>query len=112
MPHQDFEITGTGTYDLGVAVTSITDIIGYVTAFPSDVNVIDEVDPKMISRFGFITIGGQNGFSGTDQFYWQAPMWIPCERWVWDFAGGNATAQRWVRWYVRNGGVAQVRVYY
>lgn len=112
MPHQDFDIAGAGVHDLGLDPTSITDIIGYVSAFPGDVNVLDEALPRMISRFGFITLGGVNDFSGVTKFYYQAPMWIPCEYWVWDFAGGNATAQRYIRWFVRFGGAAHVRVYY
>lgn len=111
MAHVDFSISGSGVYDLG-ANTQVTDIIGNVTALPGGVNILDDVPPAVLYRFGFLMLGTNNGFTGTTLVYYQSPIWVPCEQFAWNFPSGNQYFVQFIRWRVLLGGAADLRLFY
>lgn len=111
MAFVDFSITGDGVHDMGGNVF-VSDIIGLITASSADVNVIDPASPSAISRFGFFMLGTFNAFGGGG-IYYQAPIWIACVRFAWDFAlASNETNVQYIRWHLFPACTADVRVYY
>jgi hypothetical protein len=104
-------MSGDGQIDLG-AVQTVTDLIGIVTTIPATIEPLAGVDPKFLYRFGYLSFGADNNFTGTTLTYWQTPLYVPCVQFAWDFAGGNPTSIQYIRWHVEADGVASCRVFY